>query len=96
MIVNTVLCEEAECSDSKCKNETRLRIFSECVIAFGAAEKLCGRFISTTGLDLPDVDEVVSAFGAFLSDGGHGAYFLVFLSDYCDELLEIVLNNFAW
>lgn len=44
---------------------------------------------------LPDVDEVVAAFGAFLFDGGHGANFLVFLGYDSYELLEVVMDGFA-
>jgi hypothetical protein len=71
-----------------------LAVFSEGMVAFGAAEELRGSFISTTGLNLPNIDEVVAAFGAFLLDGRHCADFLVFLSDDGYELLEVVMDGF--
>jgi hypothetical protein len=64
------------------------------VVALSASEKLCRGFISTTGLNLPDVNEVVATFGAFLSNSGHGADFLVFLSDDGYKLLEIMVDSF--
>lgn len=72
-----------------------LAVFSEGMVAFGASEELRGSFISTTSLDLPNVDEVVTAFGAFLLDGGHCADFLVFLSDDGYKLLEVVMDGFG-
>jgi hypothetical protein len=64
------------------------------VIALSASEKLRGCFISTTGLNLPDVNEVVATFGAFLPDSGHSADFLIFLSDDGYQLLEIMVDGF--
>ena len=46
-------------------------------------------------MDLPDIGGVVAAFGAFDSDGGKRAQLLLFFADYGDELLGVVLDNFA-
>ena len=57
-------------------------VFSEGVVAFCASEELGWGFVAASGLHLPDVGSVVSAFWACYFGGGQGAY-LVFFSDHC-------------
>jgi hypothetical protein len=46
-------------------------------------------------LHLPDVSGVVSAFGAFDSNGWEGSEFLFFLAYYGYKLLWAMLNHFG-
>jgi hypothetical protein len=71
-----------------------LGVFSEGVTAFCASEELGCAFVAASGLHLPSVGEVVSAFWACHVGGGHGAY-LVLFGDYGYAFLGWTLNGFG-
>jgi hypothetical protein len=71
-----------------------LGVFSEGVSAFCASEELGCAFVAASGLHLPGVGSVVSAFWAGYVGGGHGAY-LVLFGDYGYAFLGWALNGFG-
>ena len=79
-----------------------LCVFSEGMPAFCASHELGWRFVSSSRLHLPDVDQVVSAFWAFDFESGQSIHFLVFFTYYCHWLLGVVYelvyfrSNFPW
>lgn len=64
------------------------------MVAFCASEELGCAFVAASGLHLPGVGEVVSAFWACHFGGGHGAY-LVLLCDYGYAFLVWTINGFG-
>ncbi len=70
-----------------------LGVFSEGVVAFGATEELRGGFVSASGLNLPNVDLHVAAFGALHPHSWHGLHVVLFADD-CDLLLQRVFDDF--
>jgi hypothetical protein len=63
------------------ERESMLRVFSECVVAFGASEELRGRLVAASGLHLPNINKHVAAFGALHPHGWHSVNFVFFPDD---------------
>ena len=71
-----------------------LGVFSECVVAFCAAEELGRCFVSSARLDLPDINQHVAAFWALHPHGWHRVY-LIFFSDDGHSFLKVVFYDFS-
>jgi hypothetical protein len=66
---------------TRSKLTERLCVFAECVVTFCTSEEECGAFVAASGLHLPVVSKVVSAFwtGFF---GGWQSPYLMFLTNH--------------
>ena len=61
---------------------------------FCATEELGWRFVATSCLHLPNINQHVPTFGTLHPYGWHGIYFVVF-SDDCNLLLQVMFYDFA-
>lgn len=70
-----------------------LAVFSECIFAFCAPQKLRRRFISSTCLNLPHVSQIIAALRALNPHSWQSAKLLLLFTYDSHKLLRIMLNN---
>lgn len=68
-------------------------VFTECMTALGATEKLRRRFIAPAGLHLPHVRQIIPTLRALNTHRRQSSKLLLFLANHGDWLLRWLFNN---